>query len=155
MNLLLAEVLADQFVIAGDWTEPAEFEVDSTDGAPLASIAGRHLFYNDSGVDDPGHGTAVEILKEVIITTTGSHPATGVTTTKLYYNSSSATGLTLRVVWAGIHTGVLDLNTTAFDTWLGSDLTKETTFEIRAWSGGDWDQTVFQTTATVKQEGFV
>ncbi|MCH2203958.1 MAG: PKD domain-containing protein, partial [Fuerstiella sp.] len=47
-------LISDQFVIAGDWTEPAEFEVDSTDGAPLASIAGRHLFYNDSRVDDPG-----------------------------------------------------------------------------------------------------
>jgi hypothetical protein len=108
-----------------------------------------------TGVDDTGQVTSVEILKEGIITTTGSHPATGVTTTKQYYNDAGATGLTLRVVWAGIHTGVLDLNTTAFDTWLGSDLTKETTFEIRAWSGSDWDQTVFQTTATVKQEGFV
>ena len=98
--------------------------------------------------------TSVQILKEGIITHTGAHPATGVTTTKLIYANSSASGLTLRVVWAGIHTGILDLTTSAFDTWLGTDLTKETTFEIRAWSGSDWEQTVFQTTATVKQEGF-
>lgn len=107
-----------------------------------------------TGVDETGQVTAVEILEEGIITTTGAHPATGVTTAKLHYSDAGATGLTLRVVWAGIHTGVLDLDTSGFDTWLGSDLTKETTFEIRAWSGGDWEQTVFQTTATVKQEGF-
>lgn len=107
-----------------------------------------------TGVDETGAATAVEILEEGIVTTTGSHPATGVTTTRQYYNDTGA-ALTLRVIWAGIHTGVLDLNTSGFDTWLGSDLTKETTFEIRAWSGSDWEQTVFQTTATVKQEGFV
>ena len=101
-----------------------------------------------------GVATSVEILQEGLITTPGTHPATGWTTSKLIYNSASAADLKLRIIWAGSHTGTLSMDTTGFDTWLGSDNTKETTFEIRVFSGTAWEQTVFQTTATVKQEGF-
>lgn len=100
---------------------------------------------------------AVEILDEGIITTTGAHPATGVTTTKLVYANASATGLTLRIEWATIHTGYLDLSVSAFNTYMGSDLSKETSFEARAYNiagGTAYEETVFQTTATVKADGF-
>jgi hypothetical protein len=101
-----------------------------------------------------GDVNSVEVLNEGIVAVTGTHPATGVTTTRSVYADVASTGLSLRVVWASIHTGVLDLSTSAFNTYMGSDLSKDTTFEIQANSGTTWIETIFQATVTVKADGF-
>ena len=103
---------------------------------------------------DSGNVTSVEILNEGVVTTVGSYSAAGFATSHKTRADASATGLKLRCVFASIHEGVLDLSGSSFDSWLGTSLTKETSFEIRAYSGSDWESTVFQTTATVKADGF-
>ena len=137
---------ADVVIDGANWNlgDTATVVTSAADTDPVIKVTGA----------TSGDVNSIEVLDEGIVTTTGAHPATGVTTTKKVYADATAAGLTLRVVWASIHTGVLDLSTSAFNTYMGSDLSKETTFEIQANSGTTWIETIFQAPVTVKADGF-